>query len=95
MEELVNVQHSLYGWLGIIQCFSLRDGICQISSDVCPAGCAFGIRYFIVSAIAITHQITLEAVKKIYGIVPGPGLRVFIEDNRWSSVFTAAEQPHI
>lgn len=36
----------------------------------------------IVSAIAITHQITLEAVKKIYGIVPGPGLRVFIEDNR-------------
>ena len=95
MEELVNVQHSLYGWLGIIQRLSLRDGICQISSDVCPAGCTFGIRYFIVSAIAITHQITLEAVKKIYGIVPGSGLRVFIEDNRWSSVFTAAEQPHI
>ena len=95
MEELVNVQHSLYGWLGIIQSLSLGNGICQISSDVCPAGCAFGIWNFIVSTIAVTHQITLEAVKKIYGIIPGSGLRVFIEDNRWSSVFTAAEQPHI
>ena len=95
MEELVNVQHSLYGWQGIIQSFSFGNGICQISSDVCPASCAFGIWNFIVSAIAITHQITLEAVKKIHSIVSGPGLRIFIEDNRYSSVFTAAEQPHI
>ena len=36
MEELVNVQHSLYGWQGIIQSFSFGNGICQISSDVCP-----------------------------------------------------------
>ena len=54
------VSHSLYGWLGIIQSLSLGNGICQISSDVCPADCAFGIWNFIVSTIAITHQITFE-----------------------------------
>ena len=43
----------------------------------------------------LNATVPLEAVKKIYGIIPGPSFRVFIEDNRWSSVFAAAEQPHI
>ena len=36
---------------GVIQCLSFGNGICQISSDMCPAGCAFCIRYFVIPVV--------------------------------------------
>ena len=60
-------------WLCIIQLLSFRNRICQISADVCPACCPFGIRNFVVTTVTITHQISLESLKEFYCVIPGTG----------------------
>ena len=91
MEKLVDIHHALNRWLCIIQLLSFRNRICQISADVCPACCPFGIRNFVVTTVTITHQISLESLKEFYCVIPGTGFWIFIKDDWESAIFPAAE----
>lgn len=95
MEELIDIHDTLHGRLGVVQFLPFGNGICQISPDMCPAGCPFCVRDFVVSAVAITHQIAFKSMKEVHRIVPCTGLRVFIEDDRRAAIFTTAEKPHV
>lgn len=66
-------EYALNRWLCIIQLLCFRNCICQISADVCPTGCPFGIRHFVVTTVTITHQISFESCKEFYGMISRTG----------------------
>lgn len=62
---------------------------------MCPAGCTLCIRYFVVSAVSVAHQVAFESLKEFNRVVSGTGFRVFIKDDRYPAIFPAAEEPHV
>ena len=67
--QAVTVVDTLYCRLIIIQLFPFRNGIHEVSADVCPAATAFYAGHFIVALVAIRFQISLKAIQEVCCIV--------------------------
>ena len=67
--QTVAVVDTLYCWLVVIQLFPFRNGIHEVSADMCPAGTALYAGHFIATLVAIGFQITLKAIQEVCRIV--------------------------
>lgn len=67
--QAVTVVDTLYCWLVVIQLFPFRNGIHEVSADMCPAGTALYAGHFIATLVAIGFQITLKAIQEVCRIV--------------------------
>ena len=95
IKKLIGIHDSLHGGLCIIQLFSLRDCINQVSADVCPAGQALCGLYLIVTTVSVTHQVSAVSIQKIHSGITGPCFGILVNDDWKITILTAAEQLYI
>ena len=94
VEELINVDQSLHCRLCVVVLLSLWDGIDKIPSDMRPTGCSRTVFEFIVSAVPIGHQETVESFKEFPGCITCPCFGVMEQDYLFPVKLTGTEYPH-
>lgn len=82
-KQFVAVKHSLYRRITVILFMSFRNGFQKLSADVDPIAATFGFFYFVVTLMAISHQIEtgVHPVQELFRIFSSQGGSVIVEND--------------
>ena len=93
-EELVAILNALDRRLAVIKLFSLRHGIYEVPADVSPTGTSLDSGDFVIPLVTVSLKVSLESIEEFCRVIAVPGRGVSKQEDRRTTVFSAAEHPH-
>ena len=96
-KQLVAIEDSLYGRIAVILFVSFWNGFQKVSADVCKAAAPLGFLYFVVTLIAIRHQVEtrFNSFEELLRIFPCSGRSVIVENDGIKSILSCTDQPKV
>ena len=70
------------------------DGICEVTSHMCPARASFDIWQIVITLVSIRFQISAEPLQERCSMELCPCLCVMIKQDWRKFIFSTAEEPH-